>query len=92
WSVVELDVRPRPKPSPAAPRRPNTHAVLPTSECSDTDSAALHALAAADQWKLGVLPAAGPCAEIALLTPDLDHAIWQAKRRSHIQTQLQSAL
>ncbi|KAJ2857959.1 hypothetical protein GGI22_003401 [Coemansia erecta] len=90
WSVVELDVRPRPKPAPAAPGRPRTHAALPMHEGSDADSAALYALAAADQWKLGVLPAASPCAEIVLLTPDLDHAVWQAKRRSH--TQLQSAL
>ncbi|KAJ1665447.1 hypothetical protein IW140_003416 [Coemansia sp. RSA 1813] len=85
WSVVELDVRARPKPSPATPRHVRPFAEPPAPD-ADLGAAPPHGPAAADQWKLGVLPAApsaNSAAEIALLTPDMDYALWLAKHRSH---------
>ncbi|KAJ2656236.1 hypothetical protein IWW48_005145 [Coemansia sp. RSA 1200] len=82
WSVVELDVRPRPKLHPLSPPL----ALAPSVSSPAASAAASHTSDAAEQWRLGVLPAApsGPAAGIVLLTPDTDYALWLSKRRFHV--------
>ncbi|KAI9500218.1 hypothetical protein GGI25_005220 [Coemansia spiralis] len=94
WSVVELDVRARPKQSLVSIRGnreadgtedgPESPSLLPG--CVEEDPTMLQTLSASDQWKLGVLPATKPSsnramAEISLLTPDQDYLAWYAKHK-----------
>ncbi|KAJ2453657.1 hypothetical protein EV183_002061 [Coemansia sp. RSA 2336] len=91
WSVVELDVRTRPKQPAEQTGSPDSlqsqqqyfagtsspPAPSAASACSDSDTASL--LAPTQQWKLCVLPA--QAGEVALLTLDKDYQAWRANQK-----------
>ncbi|KAJ2659167.1 hypothetical protein IW148_004362 [Coemansia sp. RSA 1199] len=92
WSVVELDVRARPKPEAAQPAGASPASAqqsrfggpeLPeaASTCSESDAAS-GASTPAGLWKLCVLPARS--AKVSLLTPDCDYHAWRANQRPKV--------
>ncbi|KAJ2348006.1 hypothetical protein GGF43_004646 [Coemansia sp. RSA 2618] len=89
WSVIELDVRARPKPeaaqpaggSPASAHTQHVHfdeptSLSPASTCGESDAASG---APVGLWKLCVLPAKHT--DVALLTPDGDYHAWRAGQK-----------
>ncbi|KAJ2851520.1 hypothetical protein IWW36_001004 [Coemansia brasiliensis] len=92
WSVVELDVRTRPKQPTEQMNSPDSLQSQPpyfagassppapsaASACSDCDAAS--SLMPTQQWKLCVLPA--QVGEVALLTLDRDYQAWRVNQKS----------